>query len=145
MAWTYVVPSQTFQSLSVQLPAGRRHEFLDRARIEIHAELTRRLSRGEGPGTVPSGMLNADITSAATPANLFFMGELSPEKISEREPRARMSRSGAIIKAWGNQEASRATGPEWVYPGVAANGLFRDAVDMVRVRGNALIEEILAR
>ena len=41
---------------------------LDRARIEIHAELTRRLARGEGPGTVPTGMLNADITSASTPA-----------------------------------------------------------------------------
>ncbi len=140
-----MVPSQTFQSLSVQLPAGRRHEFLDRARVEIHAELTRRLARGEGPGTVPTGMLNADITSAATPANLFFMGELSPEKIAAREPRGRLLRSGAVMKAWGDMEASRASGPDWVYPGAAVNGLFRDAVDMVRVRGHALIEEILAR
>lgn len=145
MAWTYVVPAQVLQPLSVQLPARERAAFFDRARIEVHAELTRRLARGEGPGTVPTGMLNADIQSASTPTALFFMGEISPEQIASRAPRARMLRAGRVMKAWGAVDERQASGPEWVYPGAAADGLFRDAVDMVRARGHALVEEILAR
>lgn len=143
MAWTYVVPAQALQALSVQLPATARSAFLDRARIEIHAELTRRLARGEGPGTVPTGMLSADITSTSTPAGLYFSGELAPEKIAQREPRGRMLRGNPVARAWGDQSFKDASGPEWVYPGLAADGLFRDAVDMVRVRGHVLVQELL--
>lgn len=116
---------------------------MERIRIEVHADITRRLARGEGPGTVPIGLLNSDISSWAMPQGLLLTGELDPGSLSKKKPLGRLGR-GMAPKAW-NLESLRATSPDWVYPGAAGGGVFRDAVDMVRLRGGVLVEELLAR
>lgn len=147
MAWTYVVPAAAFEALAVQLPAHRRREVLERARIEVHAEVTRRLFHGQGPGSVPAGLLTSGIDSFATPTSILLTGTTPLREITSRPPRGRLKRTSPAPRAWAKSstEAGAASGPEWVYPGNAAGGVFRDAVNTVRLFGDTIVQELLAK
>lgn len=139
--WTYVVPVHALETALVQVAAVQRHLLMDRMRIEIHADVTRRLYQGQGPGRVPVGLLSSDIASYALPQGIFLVGDIPVAAISKREPRGTLDRKPHAFTL----EVSDASGPEWVYPGDAAGGIFRDAVSMVLFYGTHLAKEILSQ
>lgn len=139
--WTYVVPMHALETVLVQVQATARHVLQERLRVEIHADVTRRIFQGQGPGTVPVGLLSDDITSYALPQGVFLSGNLSVDAIEKRGPAASLHRRPRAM----TMEVSDASGPEWVYPGDAAGGIFRDAVTMVLLHGDRLAQEILSQ
>lgn len=131
MTWSYVVPGVTFEILMVQTSIEMRQDLGERIRRAVHAEVTSLASAGQKPGNAPPGAMSADMDSRFVGNNLILSGSVSIEDI---KPAGKLKRTRA--RFLGNTALDVANGDDWVYPGAAARGVFRDAVRNVVMAGS---------
>ncbi len=112
-------------------------EFIERMKIEIHAEVTREIGRRAGV-MVPVGLRSDAVDSEVSSQGIVFTAENAPE--TRRDIRGRLSFS----RRRGPRLTPRDVG-DHVYPSMAAGGLFRNAVEKVILASGPLVTEYAHR
>lgn len=147
MSFTYLVPMTRLQHLLLQVDQRLHPEFLERLRVEIHADLTRRMTK---PGTFKSstGTLDRSVTSYVSGRGIVLYSPLDYARFVEEGTKPRRASVGMV----GKTVSIPGVGPrritwkslmegKWSYPGTAGKGLFRTSVDEVLGRAGTLLTE----
>lgn len=148
MSWVYIVPAHVYESILIQVPVTSRSQASESFRLSVHSEITKRLGRGEGPSTLGlKSVLSADVKTMVSPRAMYISGDVDIKSVAGKEIEAQMFRSRQSgLRTWGKSSAEEtdASGPDWVYPGRAADGIFVDSVRTVLGLSRFLVEEAMS-
>ncbi|HET6456518.1 MAG TPA: hypothetical protein VFI02_19100 [Armatimonadota bacterium] len=144
MSFSYLVPYTRLVPLLSQIDKRLHPGFVERLRVEIHAELTRSMQK---PGTfkAPSGTLSSSITSWVSGRGIVLHSPLDYARFVEEGTRPHRGKIGQTVKipgigyrkvTWKSMMEGK-----WQYPGAAGKRLFANAVDAVLLRGGTVVRE----
>jgi hypothetical protein len=144
MPFTYLVPKPRLQVLMSQVNPRLHAEFLERIRVEIHADLTRRMTK---PGTFknPTGALTSSIETYVGGQGIVIYSPHDYAKFIEEGTLPYRPKVGGLRKipgiglrriSWKSMMKGK-----WFYPGIAGKGIFRDSVNAVLGQAGMLVRE----
>lgn len=135
MSSQYAVPLNVFGSIRAQAPPGLGAVLMQELQSDLLKELTRRITEGQ---TLirPKPQVLASLDTRVFEGVLWIFAESLDAGAGGRRSWARK----AVAKF--NPSLSDVQGPEWVYPGDAAGGLFRDTVSTVISKSKETIERV---
>jgi hypothetical protein len=127
MPFSYTVPLSAFSDLYKATDPALHPELTERLRIEIHADLARRVS-GQSLMTA-MGPSSTSFDSVGTSDEIVFYGD------ELTGPRTRLT---AAPRQGAEMASGLGANTSWRYPGDAGNGLFAASVNSVMAKSGSL-------
>jgi len=122
----YAVPLSAFEAIRSQVGPGRLGRLNDEIGTQILTEITRRQHSGQGF----AASFIAEGLDFQVASGVMWITSSTSEGSQDKRRRARLPWRGRQRSPL-DMALSDVAGPEWVYPGDAANGLYRDAIQHV--------------
>lgn len=152
----YAVPLATFETLRAQVPMSHVAALWRELSQDVGREITRRMNVGRGPAGLRADVdatLDVSVVGGLMWIQCQGASALDVPTVHKGPGRARIKGVRRAARGtgqrpwrrgWGKADLALANvrGPEWVYPGRAVQGLFRDAVAAVVAKGQSTIERV---
>jgi hypothetical protein len=133
MTQQYAVPLYNFEPARAQVPTHLGSLLLRTVGEEVEKALTSEILKSVPEWRRLSSLHNID---SRVTADVLWIFRDQGTDVKSKKPWARKPREQFLALA-------DADGPEWVYPGDAAGGIYRRAVDAVLKRMPSIIERVI--